>query len=81
MISVPWSKARASQLGIADSANAGSVSQMEVEMRTIYCPGELLEAARPDRQPAQWRRQGFACRAWRGEERVVRVNRGLQIPS
>jgi hypothetical protein len=37
--------ARASQLGIADSANAGSVSQKELEMRTIYRPGELLEAA------------------------------------
>ncbi|QJE00749.1 TonB-dependent receptor [Massilia forsythiae] len=35
---------RASQLGIADSANAGSVSQKELEMRTIYRPGELLEA-------------------------------------
>jgi hypothetical protein len=37
--------ARASQLGVADSANAGSVSQKELEMRTIYRPGELLEAA------------------------------------
>jgi outer membrane cobalamin receptor len=37
--------ARASQLGILDSANAGSVSQKELEMRTIYRPGELLEAA------------------------------------
>jgi hypothetical protein len=37
--------ARASQLGIADSANAGSVSQKELEMRTFYRPGELLEAA------------------------------------
>jgi len=37
--------ARASQLGITDSANAGSVSQKELEMRTIYRPGELLEAA------------------------------------
>jgi outer membrane cobalamin receptor len=37
--------ARASQLGMADSANAGSVSQKELEMRTIYRPGELLEAA------------------------------------
>jgi hypothetical protein len=37
--------ARASQLGIADSANAGSVSQKELEMRTVYRPGELLEAA------------------------------------
>jgi hypothetical protein len=37
--------ARASQLGIADSANAGSVSQKELTLRTIYRPGELLEAA------------------------------------
>jgi outer membrane cobalamin receptor len=37
--------ARASQLGVADSANAGSVSQKELAMRTIYRPGELLEAA------------------------------------
>lgn len=37
--------ARASQLGLLDSANAGSVSQKELEMRTIYRPGELLEAA------------------------------------
>jgi hypothetical protein len=36
--------ARASQLGIADSANEGSVSQKELAMRTIYRPGELLEA-------------------------------------
>jgi hypothetical protein len=36
--------ARASQLGIADSANMGSVSQKELAMRTIYRPGELLEA-------------------------------------
>jgi hypothetical protein len=37
--------ARASQLGIADSANAGSLSQKQLEMRTVYRPGELLEAA------------------------------------
>jgi hypothetical protein len=36
--------ARASQLGLLDSANAGSVSQKELAMRTIYRPGELLEA-------------------------------------
>jgi hypothetical protein len=36
--------ARASQLGVADSANAGSVSQKELAARTIYRPGELLEA-------------------------------------
>jgi hypothetical protein len=37
--------ARASQLGIADSANAGTVNQKELAMRTVYRPGELLEAA------------------------------------
>ena len=37
--------ARASQLGIADSANAGTVSQKELALRTVYRPGELLEAA------------------------------------
>ena len=36
--------ARASQLGLADSANAGTVSQKQLEMRTVYRPGELLEA-------------------------------------
>src|SRR5437763_3471024 len=36
--------ARASQLGIADAASAGSISQKELEMRTAYRPGELLEA-------------------------------------
>jgi hypothetical protein len=35
---------RASQLGIADSAGAGSVSQKELALRTAYRPGELLEA-------------------------------------
>ncbi|WP_426339468.1 TonB-dependent receptor [Pseudoduganella sp. S-14] len=36
--------ARASQLGVADSAGMGSVSQRQLETRTIYRPGELLEA-------------------------------------
>ncbi|MET0856064.1 MAG: TonB-dependent receptor [Telluria sp.] len=35
---------RASQLGVADSANAGTVTQKQLEMRTVYRPGELLEA-------------------------------------
>jgi len=35
---------RASQLGLADSANAGSVDQKQLAARTIYRPGELLEA-------------------------------------
>ncbi|PQP00890.1 TonB-dependent receptor [Massilia phosphatilytica] len=37
--------ARTSQLGIADSANAGTVNQKELATRTVYRPGELLEAA------------------------------------
>ncbi|XRW42709.1 TonB-dependent receptor [Pseudoduganella sp. R-43] len=36
--------ARASQLGVADSGGMGSVSQRQLEARTIYRPGELLEA-------------------------------------
>jgi len=36
--------ARASQVGVADSAGMGSVSQRQLETRTIYRPGELLEA-------------------------------------
>ncbi len=35
---------RASQAGVADSAGMGSVSQRQLEARTIYRPGELLEA-------------------------------------
>jgi hypothetical protein len=36
---------RASQLGVADSANAGTVDQKQLAARTVYRPGELLEAA------------------------------------
>jgi hypothetical protein len=35
---------RANQLGLADAASAGSVSQQELAARTVYRPGELLEA-------------------------------------
>ena len=35
---------RNSQLGITDSANAGVVTQKQLEARTVYRPGELLEA-------------------------------------
>jgi hypothetical protein len=35
---------RTSQLGLADSANAGTVTQKQLEMRTVYRPGEVLEA-------------------------------------
>ena len=37
--------ARESDLGLADSASAGSVSRQQLEARTVYRPGELLEAA------------------------------------
>ncbi len=32
------------QVGIADSANVGTVTQKQLEARTVYRPGELLEA-------------------------------------
>jgi hypothetical protein len=35
---------RTSQLGIADSANVGIVTQQQLEARTVYRAGELLEA-------------------------------------
>ena len=35
---------RNSQLGIADAASAGLVTQKQLEARTVYRPGELLEA-------------------------------------
>ncbi len=33
-----------SQIGIADSASVGTVSRQQLEARTVYRPGELLEA-------------------------------------
>ena len=35
---------RNSQLGVAESANSGVVTQKQLEARTVYRPGELLEA-------------------------------------
>ncbi|MBI2769940.1 MAG: TonB-dependent receptor [Burkholderiales bacterium] len=35
---------RNSQLGVADSANGGVVTQQQLEARTVYRPGEVLEA-------------------------------------
>ncbi|HEY5801307.1 MAG TPA: TonB-dependent receptor, partial [Burkholderiaceae bacterium] len=35
---------RTSQLGIADTANSGIVTQQQLAARTVYRPGELLEA-------------------------------------
>ena len=35
---------RQSQLGIADSANSGVVTQQQLDARTVYRPGEVLEA-------------------------------------
>jgi len=32
-------------IGVADSANVGTVTQKQLEARTVYRPGELLEAA------------------------------------
>ncbi|MEO7245958.1 MAG: TonB-dependent receptor [Rubrivivax sp.] len=32
------------QVGVADSANVGTVSQKQLEARTVYRPGELLES-------------------------------------
>ncbi|MYM22188.1 TonB-dependent receptor [Duganella sp. FT135W] len=35
---------RTSQLGVTDSANQGRVTGRELELRTVYRPGEILEA-------------------------------------
>lgn len=35
---------RTSRLGVAESANAGIVTQQQLEARTVYRPGEMLEA-------------------------------------
>ena len=35
---------RNSQLGIADSANSGVITQKQLEARTVYRPGEVFEA-------------------------------------
>ena len=35
---------RSNQLGVADSASAGSVNQDQLAARTVYRPGEMLEA-------------------------------------
>jgi hypothetical protein len=35
---------RTSQLGVSDTANVGIVTQKQLEARTVYRPGELLEA-------------------------------------
>jgi hypothetical protein len=35
---------RASQVGVADGAGMGSIGQRQLEARTVYRPGELLEA-------------------------------------
>ena len=36
---------RASLVGVADSASVGTVTQAQLEARTVYRPGELLESA------------------------------------
>ena len=47
--------ARASQLGIVDSASAGSIGAKELAQQIIYRPGELLEAT-PGFQRLEMRR-------------------------
>ncbi|WP_089398176.1 TonB-dependent receptor domain-containing protein [Noviherbaspirillum humi] len=42
--SVVVETSRNSQLGIADTANAGIITQQQLEARTVYRTGELLEA-------------------------------------
>jgi hypothetical protein len=42
--SVTVESSRTSQLGVAESANAGLVTQQQLEARTVYRPGETLEA-------------------------------------
>ncbi|MES2318007.1 MAG: hypothetical protein V4631_10995 [Pseudomonadota bacterium] len=42
---VDVSASRTSQIGLADSANAGVVTQQQLEARTVYRPAELLETA------------------------------------
>ena len=44
LAAVTVESSRNSQLGVADSANAGVVTQQQLEARTVYRPGELLEA-------------------------------------
>ena len=44
MDAVSVETSRNSQLGIAESANAGVVTQQQLEARTVYRPGEMLEA-------------------------------------
>lgn len=44
LLSVTVEASRTSQLGLADSANQGSVTGRELELRTVYRPAEILEA-------------------------------------
>lgn len=41
--SVVVAASRTTQIGVADSANAGTVTQQQLEARTVYRPAELLE--------------------------------------
>ena len=36
---------RTSQIGLADAANAGTVTEQQLAARTVYRPAELLETA------------------------------------
>lgn len=44
LLTVTVEASRTSQLGLADSANQGSVTGRELELRTVYRPAEILEA-------------------------------------
>jgi len=45
LLTVTVEASRTSQLGLADSANQGSITGRELELRTVYRPAEILEAA------------------------------------
>ena len=42
--SVTVESSRTSQIGISDAASQGYITQKQLEARTVYRPGELLEA-------------------------------------
>ncbi|MYM37946.1 TonB-dependent receptor [Duganella qianjiadongensis] len=44
LLTVTVEASRTSQLGLADSANQGSITGRELELRTVYRPAEILEA-------------------------------------
>lgn len=44
LLTVTVEASRTSQLGLADTANQGSITGRELELRTVYRPAEILEA-------------------------------------